>query len=41
MLGDLNDTPDSAPLRPLLQQTDLCDITTRPNFGSRETDSGT
>jgi Endonuclease/Exonuclease/phosphatase family len=32
VLGDLNDTPDSAPLAPLLAQTDLRDITTHPSF---------
>jgi hypothetical protein len=34
VLGDLNDTPDSAPLAPLLAQTDLRDITTHPSFTS-------
>ena len=34
VLGDLNDTPDSAPLRPLLADTDLRDITTHPAFVS-------
>jgi endonuclease/exonuclease/phosphatase family metal-dependent hydrolase len=34
VLGDLNDTPDSSPLAPLLAQTDLRDITTHPNFTS-------
>jgi endonuclease/exonuclease/phosphatase family metal-dependent hydrolase len=34
VLGDLNDTPDSAPLAPLLEKTDLRDITTHPNFTS-------
>ena len=32
VVGDLNDTPDSAPLQPLLADTDLRDITTHPNF---------
>lgn len=32
VVGDLNDTPDSAPLAPLLQQTDLRDVATHPNF---------
>lgn len=30
--GDLNDTPDSAPLRPLLEGTDLRDVSTHPTF---------
>jgi endonuclease/exonuclease/phosphatase family metal-dependent hydrolase len=34
VVGDLNDTPDSDPLTPLLQQTDLVDITEHPNFTS-------
>ena len=34
VLGDFNDTPDSAPLAPLLQQTDLKDISTHPAFTS-------
>lgn len=34
VLGDLNDTPDSTPLRPLLAGTDLKDITTHPAFTS-------
>jgi len=34
VLGDLNDTPDSTPLRPLLVGTDLKDITTHPAFTS-------
>jgi endonuclease/exonuclease/phosphatase family metal-dependent hydrolase len=34
VLGDLNDTPDSSPLAPLLAQTDLRDITTHPSFTS-------
>jgi endonuclease/exonuclease/phosphatase family metal-dependent hydrolase len=32
VLGDLNDTPDSDPLSPLLQATDLKDISAHPNF---------
>lgn len=32
VLGDFNDTPDSAPLAPLLQHTDLQDISTHPLF---------
>jgi len=32
VLGDLNDTPDSAPLAPLLQETDLLDISVHPGF---------
>jgi endonuclease/exonuclease/phosphatase family metal-dependent hydrolase len=34
VLGDLNDTPDSGPLAPLLQQTDLRDISEHPAFVS-------
>jgi len=34
VLGDLNDTPDSVPLRPLLAGTDLRDITEHPAFVS-------
>jgi predicted extracellular nuclease len=34
VLGDLNDTPDSWPLAPLLQQTDLQDISQHPSFVS-------
>jgi endonuclease/exonuclease/phosphatase family metal-dependent hydrolase len=34
VLGDFNDTPDSGPLAPLLQQTDLRDIATHPSFTS-------
>ncbi len=34
VLGDLNDTPGSAPLAPLLAQTDLRDITTHAKFTS-------
>jgi endonuclease/exonuclease/phosphatase family metal-dependent hydrolase len=32
VLGDLNDTPDSEPLAPLLRDTDLRDISTHPSF---------
>jgi endonuclease/exonuclease/phosphatase family metal-dependent hydrolase len=32
VLGDLNDTPDSESLAPLLHGTDLCDISTHPDF---------
>jgi endonuclease/exonuclease/phosphatase family metal-dependent hydrolase len=32
VLGDLNDTPDSEPLAPLLGDTDLRDISTHPAF---------
>ena len=34
VLGDLNDTPDSTPLHPLLAGTDLQDVTTHPAFTS-------
>ncbi len=34
VLGDLNDTPGSSPLAPLLAKTDLRDITTHPKFTS-------
>jgi hypothetical protein len=34
VLGDLNDTPGSGPLAPLLQQTDLEDISQHPAFTS-------
>ena len=35
VVGDFNDTPDSAPLEPLLKAgSDLKDIVTHPNFGS-------
>jgi hypothetical protein len=38
ILGDLSDTPGSAPLAPLVQATDLADISTHPGFdnGGRE-----
>jgi len=32
IVGDLNDTPDSAPLAPLFTRTDLKDVTTHPSF---------
>lgn len=32
VVGDLNDTPDSDPLSPLIQGTDLKDISEHPNF---------
>jgi endonuclease/exonuclease/phosphatase family metal-dependent hydrolase len=32
VVGDLNDTPDSGPLKPLLKSTDLKDIGTHANF---------
>jgi len=32
VLGDLNDTPDSTPLRPLVEWTDLEDVSTHPGF---------
>ncbi len=32
VVGDLNDTPDSEALAPLLHDTDLCDISTHPSF---------
>lgn len=32
ILGDLNDTPDSEPLAPLLRDTDLLDISAHPAF---------
>ena len=32
IVGDLNDTPDSEPLAPLLRDTDLRDISTHPAF---------
>lgn len=34
VVGDLNDTPDSASLAPLLASTDLRDVTTHPKFVS-------
>jgi endonuclease/exonuclease/phosphatase family metal-dependent hydrolase len=32
VIGDLNDTPDSAPLKPLVKDTDLKDAFTHPSF---------
>ncbi|HYN50712.1 MAG TPA: endonuclease/exonuclease/phosphatase family protein [Thermoleophilaceae bacterium] len=34
IVGDFNDTPDSAPLAPLLADTDLRDVSTHPKFVS-------
>lgn len=34
IVGDFNDTPDSAPLAPLLAQTDLQDVSAHPKFKS-------
>ncbi|MGZ5422894.1 MAG: endonuclease/exonuclease/phosphatase family protein, partial [Aeromicrobium sp.] len=34
IVGDFNDTPDSAPLAPLLAQTDLQDVSVHPKFVS-------
>jgi endonuclease/exonuclease/phosphatase family metal-dependent hydrolase len=34
VVGDFNDTPDSAPLAPLLANTDLRDVSTHPKFVS-------
>jgi endonuclease/exonuclease/phosphatase family metal-dependent hydrolase len=34
VVGDFNDTPDSAPLAPLLGQTDLQDVSVHPKFVS-------
>lgn len=36
ILGDFNDTPDSAALKPLLQETDLKDVSTHPLFDTGE-----
>lgn len=36
VLGDFNDTPDSEPLAPLLQQTDLKDVSEHPSFTTGE-----
>jgi endonuclease/exonuclease/phosphatase family metal-dependent hydrolase len=36
VLGDLNDTPDSDPLKPLLKQTDLKDVSAHPSFDTGE-----
>ena len=35
VMGDLNDTPDSAPLQPLLAGTDLRDVSEHPAFDGR------
>lgn len=35
VLGDLNDTPDSDPIKPLTAQTDLKEIATLPGFDSQ------
>jgi endonuclease/exonuclease/phosphatase family metal-dependent hydrolase len=32
VMGDMNDTPDSAPLAPLIKETDLKDIAEHPHF---------
>lgn len=34
VVGDMNDTPDSSPMQPLVQDTDLRDIFEHPNFVS-------
>ena len=36
VLGDLNDTPESAPLRPLLRDTDLRDVSVHASFDTGE-----
>ena len=36
VLGDLNDTPDSDPLQPLLAETDLKDVSEHPSFDTGE-----
>ncbi|WP_422857749.1 endonuclease/exonuclease/phosphatase family protein [Flagellimonas sp. S174] len=36
VLGDLNDTPDSDPLKPLLEETDLKDVSEHPTFDTGE-----
>jgi endonuclease/exonuclease/phosphatase family metal-dependent hydrolase len=43
VLGDFNDTPDSAPLKPLLQETNLKDVSQSPKFawGERQGTFGT
>jgi endonuclease/exonuclease/phosphatase family metal-dependent hydrolase len=43
VLGDFNDTPDSAPLKPLLGETDLKDVSVSPKFewGERQGTYGT
>ena len=40
VLGDLNDTPDSKPLKPLVQDTDLQDVSEHANY-RQETRTGT
>lgn len=35
IMGDFNDTPESQALKPLLQETDLQDIFTHPNFDNQ------
>jgi endonuclease/exonuclease/phosphatase family metal-dependent hydrolase len=34
VLGDFNDTPQSSPLAPLLQQTDLQDVSAHPAYAN-------
>jgi endonuclease/exonuclease/phosphatase family metal-dependent hydrolase len=34
VVGDLNDTPDSDPLQPLIEETDLRDVSEHPDFES-------
>ncbi|HYC66056.1 MAG TPA: endonuclease/exonuclease/phosphatase family protein [Reyranellaceae bacterium] len=34
VLGDLNDTPTSAPLKPMMAETDMKDVSEHPNFVS-------
>jgi endonuclease/exonuclease/phosphatase family metal-dependent hydrolase len=41
VLGDLNDTPESEPLAPLLQQTDLKDVAQHADFKNDPTRPGT
>jgi hypothetical protein len=36
VLGDFNDTPDSVPLQPLLNGSDLRDVSEHPNFEVEE-----
>ena len=36
ILGDLNDTPDSSPLKPLIRETDLKEISDHPLFDTGE-----
>ena len=40
VVEDLNDTPDSEPLAPLLEGTDLCDVSLHPNFDPGPFDAG-